>query len=99
MAVPPAISGLPTSTLRLAEDVFCAEVAAGRFVASRGEANRPDATIWTNPDTLAALVYADLGLDDALASGDARIEGSREVVECFLALFPMPDRAGEAAVA
>ena len=53
----------------------------------------PDATIDTDAGTLAALVYDELELDEALSSGDLGIEGDREAVERFLALFPLPEPA------
>jgi len=79
---------------RLGENRFRAEVAEGRLEIERGSAEAPDATVEADSGTLAALVYDDLELDDALSSGDLRIEGDREAVERFLALFPLPELAG-----
>jgi len=80
---------------RLGEDSFRAEVAEGRLEVERGTAEAPDATVVeTEAGTLAALVYDDLELDDALSSGDLGIEGDREAVERFLTLFPLPEPAG-----
>jgi DNA-binding HxlR family transcriptional regulator len=78
---------------RLGEDRFRAEVAEGRLEIERGTAEQPDATVETDAGTLAALVYDDLELDDALSSGDLKIKGVRGVVERFLALFPLPEPA------
>jgi DNA-binding HxlR family transcriptional regulator len=78
---------------RLGEDRFRAEVAEGRLEIERGTAERPDATVEAGAGTLAALVYDDLELDDVLDSGDLRIEGDRDAVERFLALFPLPEPA------
>jgi len=78
---------------RLGEDRFRAEVVEGRLEIERGTADQPDATVEAEAGTLAALVYQDLELDDALGSGEIRIEGDREVVERFLALFPLPGPA------
>jgi DNA-binding HxlR family transcriptional regulator len=75
---------------RIGEDRFRAEVSEGRLEIERGLATAPNATIEAEAGTLAALVYADLELDDALGSGDLRIEGHKEAVECFLTLFPLP---------
>jgi ubiquinone biosynthesis protein UbiJ len=50
-------------------------------------------TVETDAGTLAALVYDDLELDDALRSGDLKIEGDREAVGRFLTLFPLPEPA------
>lgn len=82
--------------LRLGEDVFRAEVADGRFQIERGYADRPDATVETDPATLTALVYGDRELAEALRSGDVEIEGDRRAVERFLGLFPLPEPAQSA---
>jgi DNA-binding HxlR family transcriptional regulator/putative sterol carrier protein len=78
---------------RLGENRFRAEVAEGRLEIERGTAERPDATVEADAGTIAALVYDDLELDDALSSGDLRIRGDRDVVERYLALFPLPEPA------
>jgi DNA-binding HxlR family transcriptional regulator len=82
-----------TYEFRLGEDRFRAEIAEGQLEIERGTAEAPDATVETEAGTLAALVYDDLQLDDALSSGDLRIEGDGEAVERFLALFPLPEPA------
>jgi DNA-binding HxlR family transcriptional regulator len=79
--------------LHLGEDVFRAEVADGRFEIVRGEAQRPDATIETEPATLAALVYEGGPLAEALRSGEVKVEGDESAVERFLTLFPLPEPA------
>ena len=78
---------------RLGEDRFRAEVVEGRLEIARGTAEQPDATVEADAGTLAALVYGELGLDEALDSEDLRIVGDRAVVERFLALFPLPEPA------
>jgi DNA-binding HxlR family transcriptional regulator/putative sterol carrier protein len=78
---------------RLGEDRFRAEVAEGRLEIKRGSVEAPDATVEADAGTLAALVYGDLELGDALGSGDLRIEGDGAAVERFLALFPLPEPA------
>lgn len=91
---PRAAEGFSASyELRLGEDVFRVVVDDGRFEISRGNADRPDAIIETGPSTLAALVYEGRQLTEALRSGDIKIEGSREAVERFLTLFPLPEPA------
>ena len=79
--------------LRLGEDRFRAEVIEGRFEVARGGAERPDATIETDPGTLAALVYEDRPLAEALRSGDVEIEGDELAVERLLGLFTLPEPA------
>ncbi len=95
---PRAADGLEASyELRLGEDRFRAEVVDGRFEISRGNAERPDASIETYPATLAALVYEGRPLAEALRSGDVKIEGDESAVERFLGLFPLPEPAPPAA--
>ena len=79
--------------LRLGEDRFRARVADGSLEIVRGDADRPDATIETHPDTLRALVFGGLGLTEALRSGNVRIEGDMPAAERFLTLFALPEPA------
>jgi DNA-binding HxlR family transcriptional regulator len=91
---PDRAEGLDASyEFRLGEDRFRAEVADGRLEIERGTAFDSDATVEADAGTLAALVYDDLELDGALSSGDLRIEGDRDAVKRFLALFPLPEPA------
>jgi DNA-binding HxlR family transcriptional regulator/putative sterol carrier protein len=91
---PDRAEGLDASyEFRLGEDRFRAEVAESRLEIERGTAAGSDATVEAGAGTLAALVYDDLELDDALGSGDLRVEGDRTLVERFLALFPLPEPA------
>jgi ubiquinone biosynthesis protein UbiJ len=82
--------------LRLGEDVFRAVVTDGRFEIVRGGAERSDASIETDADTLAALVYEDRPLAEALRLGDIKIEGDEGAVERFLTLFALPKPASSA---
>ena len=95
---PHAADGLSASyELRLGEDRFRAVVADGRFEIARGSADRPDATIETDSNTLAALVFGGRPLAEALRSGDIKIEGDRSAVARLLGLFPLPEPAAPAA--
>jgi DNA-binding HxlR family transcriptional regulator len=81
------------------EQSFCAVVADGRLQIERGGAQEePDAIIEGDPARLAALIYEGRSLDEALGSGDIKIEGEREVVERFLTLFSLPEPAAAPAV-
>jgi DNA-binding HxlR family transcriptional regulator len=82
-----------TYELRLGEDVFRAVVDEGRFEIVRGYPERPDANIETDAGTLAALVYGDRELAEALRSGDMKIEGDESAVARFLTLFTLPEPA------
>jgi DNA-binding HxlR family transcriptional regulator len=95
---PHAANGLKASyELRLGEHVFRAVVTDGRFEIVRGGAERSDATIETDADTLAALVYDGRELAEAMRSGDVKIEGDESAVERFLTLFPLPEPAAPVA--
>ena len=95
---PRAADGLKARyELRLGEDRFHAVVDDGRLEIARGGADRPDATIETDSGTLAALVYEGRQLDEALRSGDIKMEGDESAVERFLTLFPLPELAPPAA--
>lgn len=76
--------------LRLGEERFRVDVADGELGLERGEVESPALAIETDAPTLAGLLAGQLPLEDALASGAARIEGSKGEAFRFLALFPMP---------
>jgi DNA-binding HxlR family transcriptional regulator len=79
--------------LRLGEDRFRIAVADDQIQVARGDADQPDATIDTDPDTLAAVLWAGRPLADAQRSGSLTIEGDNAAVERFVRLFPMPEPA------
>jgi DNA-binding HxlR family transcriptional regulator len=83
--------------LRLGADRFRVEVAGGRLEAVRGEAPEPDATIETDPGTLAAVLWHGRDLAGALSSGEMRVQGSAPAVARLLRLFPLPAPAPPAA--
>jgi DNA-binding HxlR family transcriptional regulator len=91
---PRQAEGLEASyELRLGEESFRGEVEEGRFEIERGVADRPDAIVETDTGTVVSLVYEGRNLDEALRSGDVRIEGDIRMVERFLSLFPLPEPA------
>jgi DNA-binding HxlR family transcriptional regulator len=77
--------------LRLSDQRFRARVSGGRLDVSRGSADRPDASIDTDPETLAAVLWHGRALGEALRSGRLEIEGSRAAVGRLLKLFPLPN--------
>jgi DNA-binding HxlR family transcriptional regulator len=85
-----------TYELRLGEEVFWAVVSGGRLEVGRGSAEEPDAVVDTDAGTLTALVYEGRSLEEAVGSGDVRIEGDESAVELFLGLFPLPKPAASA---
>jgi DNA-binding HxlR family transcriptional regulator len=78
--------------LRIGEDHFRVEIAGGEVQLARGEVEGAELTL-TFPDapTMAAVLTAQLPLDDALASGALQIDGSKQAAKRFLRLFPMPE--------
>jgi DNA-binding HxlR family transcriptional regulator len=79
--------------LRLGEDRFRIEVADDALAVARGEAGQADATIDTDPDTLAAVLWGGRSLAAAQRSRDLTIEGDKSAVERLIRLFPMPEPA------
>jgi DNA-binding HxlR family transcriptional regulator/putative sterol carrier protein len=91
---PSAARGLQARyELRLGEDRFRMEVAGDELDVARGETDRSDATIDTDPDTLAAVLWGGRSLAEAQRSGKMKIEGDKAAVERLLRLFPMPEPA------
>jgi alkyl sulfatase BDS1-like metallo-beta-lactamase superfamily hydrolase len=79
--------------LRLGEDRFRIDVAGDELDVARGDADQADATIDTDPDTLAAVLWGGRTLADAQRSGKLTIEGDKAAVDRFVRLFPMPEPA------
>jgi DNA-binding HxlR family transcriptional regulator len=72
-----------TYELRLGEIPFEITVKGGRFEAARGEAESPDATIRSDPRTIAGVVFGEYRLGKAVQSGDVAIDGSRRAVNAL----------------
>jgi DNA-binding HxlR family transcriptional regulator len=88
---PDAANGLTASyELRFGEQHFRLRVADARLDVARGSASDPDATIETDPETLAAILWHGRELDAARRSGDAVIAGDEQAVTRLLGLFPLP---------
>lgn len=79
--------------LRIGEQRFHVEVSDGELDLSRGAAEKPVATIaFADASTLAAVLAGQqLPLDEAIASGAAHLDGSKQAAKRFLRLFPMPE--------
>jgi DNA-binding HxlR family transcriptional regulator len=77
--------------LRLDDQVFRAEVEDGELELGRGEAPGADATISSDPMTLAAVLWEGRTLADAERAGDAVVEGDRRAAARLLGLFPLPE--------
>jgi DNA-binding HxlR family transcriptional regulator len=82
--------------LRLGEDRFRIVVANDQLDVARGDAHHADATIDTDTDTIAAVLWDGRSLTDAQRSGTMTIDGDKAAVERFVELFPMPEPAAAA---
>lgn len=82
-----------TYELRFDDAVFRAVVEDGRLDVVRRSADRPDAIVDTDSNTLAGLIYGPVTLAEAIKSEGIRIEGDDSAVEHFLTLFPLPEPA------
>ena len=69
-------------------------MAGGRLELVRGHGEAPDATIESDPGTLAAVLWHGRPLSEALRTGDIEIEGSTPAVKRFLRVFPAPQPVG-----
>ena len=84
---PSLADGLEASyELRLNGERFSVRIAGGRLEASRGTVQSPDATISSDPATLAAVLWHGAPLDSKV-----EVAGSRSAFKRFLRLFPLPD--------
>jgi DNA-binding HxlR family transcriptional regulator len=72
-----------TYDVRLGEDRYAVRVDGGRLDITRAEADGADATIVTDPATLAAVLWHGHPADDI------EVQGSRRAFRRFLRLFPM----------
>lgn len=79
--------------LRLGEDSFRVQLSANQIWIMRGGLDHPHAVIETDPKTFNALIWGGRGLSDAIEEGEIKLTGSRERVERFLGLFPLPEPA------
>jgi len=76
--------------LRAGRDVAQARVEDGRLEIARGAAAAPIAVLDADVATLRRLVFGDITLEAARASGALRLEGSRPAAARFLAAFVRP---------
>jgi DNA-binding HxlR family transcriptional regulator len=80
--------------LRFGEDRFRVAVSGQAIEIARGGADRPDATIDTDPGTLFAVLWNGRSLADAQRAGEMSIEGDKAAVQRFVRLFPLPEPVG-----
>ncbi len=71
---PASAAGLDaTFELRLGDQWFSARVSDGRFEITRGEPDRADATIKTDPSTLAGVLWHGRSIRQAVRTGELEI--------------------------
>jgi DNA-binding HxlR family transcriptional regulator len=75
--------------LHLGDDIFHVDVRDGLLKAERGGADSPDATVETDPKTLAQVVYERRDLDDA----GVKVSGDPDAFERFRSAFVLPEPA------
>jgi DNA-binding HxlR family transcriptional regulator len=80
-----------TYELRMDESSFHVRIADGRLELGRGPAAGADATVETDTATLGALLWNGRDLAEAERAGDVAIQGDRDAVARFAALFPRPE--------
>ncbi|MEM6907818.1 MAG: helix-turn-helix domain-containing protein [Pseudomonadota bacterium] len=73
-----------------------ATIENGALVIEVGEIAQADVEVTGDSNTLAAIVYGDLLLEDAEENGLA-ITGDRKLFQRFVGLFPLPERAPSSA--
>lgn len=76
--------------LRLGDDRFRVEVAAGALRVTRGGGGGADAVLTTSAATLRALVFGGRKAADAVRKGELRVDGDRKRAERVLRCFPRP---------
>jgi DNA-binding HxlR family transcriptional regulator len=78
--------------LRFGEQRFRVKIAGGELTLGRGGVEEPIAKIaFADAPTFAAVLAGQLPFDEALASGAAELNGSKQAAKRFLRLFPMPE--------
>jgi len=72
-----------TYGLWLGELPFEIAVKEGKFEAERGEAERPDATIRSDPGSIAGVVFGGKRLGKAVEAGEVEVHGNRRAVNAL----------------
>lgn len=85
---PSAANGLRATFELVLDDLpYSIRVADGEFDARRGEADRPDAIIRSDPMTLAAIVFRGRSLAAAMRSREIELQGDKRAAERFLRML------------
>lgn len=95
MFAPEAAAGADVRlTLRLGDRSFRVRVAGGTLEAACGEDDDPQATITTDPGTLAGVIWGGRPVADAVEAGEMTVDGDAGALARLAALLPMPEPAG-----
>jgi DNA-binding HxlR family transcriptional regulator/putative sterol carrier protein len=73
-----------TYELRLGDVPFRIAVSNGQFHAVHGEAEKPDATIRSDPNAIVSVVFGENRLGKAVESGEVEVDGSRQAVRSLM---------------
>ena len=73
--------------LRVGADVFTVDGTSGSVRVRRGTADRPDATLTTDPGTLHAVALGHRPIADAVESGDLRLDGDPQAISGLTSLL------------
>ena len=73
--------------LRGGTDVFTVDGASGSVRVRRGTADRPDAALTTDADTLHAVAFGNRPIAEAAESGDLRLDGDPQAISGLTGLL------------
>jgi len=73
--------------LRVGADVFTVDGTSGSVRVRRGTADRPDAALTTDADTLHAVVLGKRSIAETAESGDLRLDGDSQAISGLVGLL------------
>ena len=80
--------------LRVGADVFTVDGTAGSVRMRRGTADRPDAALTTDADTLHAVALGKRSIAETAESGDLRLDGDSQAISGLTGLLQALTRSG-----
>ncbi len=88
--------GTASETLgfRFGDEVFVVTVDGTELTVRRDEPDGCPVVVDTTPPMLAAVVYGDMPVEDAEATGQMTVTGDRDVLRRFASWFVLPEKAG-----
>ncbi|HKE98940.1 MAG TPA: winged helix-turn-helix transcriptional regulator [Actinomycetes bacterium] len=87
----PARGARATYELRIDAEAFQLRVDGAALAIERGPATHPDLVLTTAAPDLVALIMGGLTPEQAITGGRLRLEGPRQALDGYLALFRYPD--------